>query len=98
MLQDMQCYAFTPGPVRHPLCVYGDPAYPMRVHFQAPFKNMVLTPKMVNFNKAMSSVRVSVEWLFRDIVEYFKFVDLKKNPVKKPVVKKQGGAKFTAFH
>ena len=30
-------------------------------------------------NKAMNSVRVSVEWLFRDIVEYFKFVDFKKN-------------------
>lgn len=77
LLQDMQCYAFTPGPVRHPLCVYGDPAYPMRVHLQAPFRNMVHTPQMLNF-KAMSSVRVSVEWLFGDIVEYFKFVDFKK--------------------
>ena len=27
----------------------------------------------------MNSVRVSVEWLFRDIAEYFKFVDFKKN-------------------
>ena len=27
----------------------------------------------------MSSVRVSVEWLSGDIVEYFKFVDFKKN-------------------
>ena len=51
----------------------------MRVHLQAPFRNMVLTPQMVNFNKAMSSVWVSVEWLFGDIVEYFKFVDFKKN-------------------
>ena len=33
---------------------------------------------MINFNKAMRSVRFSVEWLFGDIVEYFKFVDLKK--------------------
>ena len=40
---------------------------------------MVLTPQIVNFNKAMSSARVSVEWLFGDIVEYFKFVDFKKN-------------------
>ena len=80
LLKDMQHYAFTPGPVHHPLCVYGNPTYPMRVHLQAPFRNMVLTPQMVNFNKAMSSVRVSVEWLFGDIVEYFKFVDFKKNP------------------
>ena len=40
---------------------FGDPAYPLRVHLQMPFKNMILTPQMVNFNKAISSVRVSVE-------------------------------------
>ena len=27
----------------------------------------------------MSSVRVSVEWLFGDIINYFKFLDFKKN-------------------
>ena len=27
----------------------------------------------------MSQVRVSVEWLFEDIVNYFKFLDFKKN-------------------
>ena len=78
LLQDMQCYAFSPGPAGRPLCVYGDPPYPLRVHLQTPFRNMILTPQMVNFNKAMSSVRV-VEWLFGDIVEYFKSVDFKKN-------------------
>ena len=60
-------------------CVYGDTAYPLRVRLQTSFRNMILTPQMVNFNKGMSSVRVSVEWLFGDIVEYFKFVDFKKN-------------------
>ena len=78
LLQDMQCYAFSPGPAGRPLCVYGDSPYPLRVHLQTPFRNMILTPQMVNFNKAMSSVRV-VEWLFGDIVEYFKSVDFKKN-------------------
>ena len=34
---------------------------------------------MVNFNKDISLVRVSVEWLFGDMVEYFKFFDFKKN-------------------
>ena len=58
---------------------FGDPDYPLRVHLQMPFRNMILTPQMVNFNKAVSSVRVSVEWLFGGIVEYFKFVDFKKN-------------------
>ena len=27
----------------------------------------------------MSSVRVSVEWIFGDIVNFFKFLDFKKN-------------------
>lgn len=31
------------------------------------------------FNARMSSVRESIEWLFGDIVNYFKFIDFKKN-------------------
>ena len=27
----------------------------------------------------MSAVRASVEWLFADIINYFKFLDFKKN-------------------
>ena len=62
-----------------PLCVYGDPAYPLRVHLQGPFKNAYLTPQMQQFNKSVSEVRISVEWLFNDIINYFKFMDFKKN-------------------
>ena len=40
---------------------------------------MHLTPRMELFNKSMSPLRVSVEWLFNDIVNYFKFIDFKKN-------------------
>ena len=35
--------------------------------------------KMELYNKAMSAVRMSVEWLLGDIVNYFKFLDFKKN-------------------
>ena len=52
LLQDMQRYAFSPGLAGHPLCVLGDHDYPLRVHLQMPFRNMILTPQMVNFNKA----------------------------------------------
>ena len=38
-----------------------------------------LTPRMIAFNSAMSSVRVSVEWLFGDVTNYFRFIDFKKN-------------------
>ena len=58
-----------------PLCLYGDPAYPLGVHLQCPFRDV---PHMQRFNEAMSEVRVSVEWLFGNIVNYFKFVDFKK--------------------
>ena len=49
----------------------------LRVQLQAPYRNPN-TPEMLNFNRAMSTVRVSVEWLFSDITNYFRFVDLKK--------------------
>ena len=55
------------------MCIYGDPAYPLRVQLQAPFRNVVLTPQMQAFNSSMSSVRSC------DIVNYFKFIDFKKN-------------------
>lgn len=77
LLQQLNQFAFSSA--GNPMCLYGDPAYPLRVHLQAPFKNAVLTPQMQDFNKSMSAVRNSVEWLFGDIVNYFKFLDFKKN-------------------
>ena len=61
------------------MCLYGDPAYPLRVHLQSPFTNARLTPDMKAFNESMSAVRVSVEWTFGDIINSFKFLDFKKN-------------------
>ena len=60
-------------------CISGDPAYPLRVNLMAPLRGAALTAQMEAFNKSMSNVRTSVEWLFGDIVEYFKFMDFKKN-------------------
>ena len=45
------------------LCVYGDPAYPLRPHLQAPYKGAGLTTDQLSWNKSMSSVRVAVEWV-----------------------------------
>ena len=77
LLQDLERYAFSTG--GQPMCIYGDPAYPLRVHLQGPFQGAALTPQMEMFNASMSSVQVSVEWLFGDILNYFKFIDFKKN-------------------
>ena len=77
LLNDLQTFANSP--LGNPYCIYGDPAYPLRAHLIAPFRNGVLTPPMMEFNQSMSTVRESVEWLFNDITNYFKFLDLKKN-------------------
>lgn len=77
LLQCLQMFAFDLH--GQPMCIYGDPAYPLRIHLQAPFRNRVLTPQMQAYNLAMSEVRSSVEWLFGDVINYFKFLDFKKN-------------------
>ena len=56
-----------------------DPAYPLRPRLQGPFKGAHMTPIQQQWNKAMSAARVSVEWIFGDIVNYFKFLDFRKN-------------------
>lgn len=78
ILGHLQQFSFSPR-TGLPLCVYGDPAYPLRAHLQAPFRGNGLTPQEKNFNQSMSAVRVSVEWLFGDICNYFKFIDFRKN-------------------
>ena len=61
-----------------PLCIYGDPVYQLSVHRQAPNRQAQNNQDMINYNKAMSEVRVTVEWLFGNIKNYFKFIDFKK--------------------
>ena len=34
---------------------------------------------MKDLNKSISRVRVSIEWIFGDIINYFKFMDSKKD-------------------
>ena len=77
LLNDLQTFANSP--LGNPYYICGDPAYPLWVHLQAPFRNGVLTPPVMEFNRSMSTVRESVEWLFNDITNYFKFLDFKKN-------------------
>ena len=77
LLNHLQMFANTPA--GNPFCLYGDTAYPLRMHLQTPFRNPALTPQMMDFNRSMSSVRESVEWLFNDISTYFRFIDFKKN-------------------
>lgn len=77
ILDQMQQYSVNPD--GDFLCVYGDPAYPLRPQLQAPFRGGILTEDQRAWNKSMSTVRVAVEWLFGDIINYFKFLDFRKN-------------------
>ena len=45
---------------------------------QAPLRNVEITPEMREFNREMSRVTVSVEWMFGNITNYFSFIDFKK--------------------
>ena len=60
---------------------YGDPAY---VGLFCPwvivgFGGAHLTPNQSEFNARMSAVRVSVEWLFGDVLRNFSYLDWKRN-------------------
>ena len=72
---------FAYNPAGQAVCVYGDPAYPLRVQMQGqgPFRNGILTLQMEQYNREMSALRISVEWLFGDIINSFKFNDFKKD-------------------
>ena len=75
----MQLQQYSHGTNRNSLCIYGDPAYPLRLQLQAPFRGPRLTNNQALYNKSMSKVRVAVEWVFADITNYFAFLDFKKN-------------------
>ena len=76
LFNKLQQHAY--GPQHNLLCIYGDPAYPLRPHLMGPFKGAGTTPVQHQWNKATSQVRISVEWIFGDIFNYFKFLDFKK--------------------
>ena len=77
LFYDLENHAFSRA--RDPMALYGDPSYPLRVHLQVPYRCAGMTPQMEEYNKTMSTVRISVEWIFGDIINYFKFLDFKKN-------------------
>ena len=63
-------------PNGEPYVIYGDPAYGLSRNILAPFRGAV---QQQEFNKAMSGVRISVEWGFGKICQYFAFLDFKNN-------------------
>ena len=74
LLNDLEQYVFCNG---QPMCLYGVQAYPLRVHLQTPFRSRQLTRRVQQVNECCPSV--SREWIFGDIINYFKFLDFKRN-------------------
>lgn len=64
-----------------PLCIFGDPAYPLKRHLLTPYKRIGfgLTSTQKKFNYGMSRTREAVEWGFSKVLQFFAFVDFKKN-------------------
>ncbi|KAF0731276.1 hypothetical protein Ae201684P_011837 [Aphanomyces euteiches] len=64
--------------VFHKKIVYGDPAYGCTNVFCCPFKGCRIDIPKKELNKAMSSVRVSVEWAYGQITRNFAYLDFKR--------------------
>ena len=77
LLTKLEQYAISTNGIS--LCLYGDPAYPIRMHLQCPFRSIVFSPQQIAFNTSMSQVRTAVEWVFGDITKWWAFTDFKKN-------------------
>jgi hypothetical protein len=83
------------------LCAYGDSAYPLCDVLLVAFKGANLSVEQELFNSTMNRSRECVEWAFGKIIQYFAFLDFKKDlkvllsPVAKYFIV---GALLTNFH
>jgi hypothetical protein len=55
--------------------LYGDHAYPQSLHLFGGFRNPQPGSPHAQWNTKMSKVRESVEWLFKEIVQQWPFLD-----------------------
>jgi hypothetical protein len=61
------------------LFIYGDLGYVMSNRIQVPFEGLNLTSSQKKFNRVMSQHRVTVEWAFKNVLQYFGFMRDKYN-------------------
>lgn len=62
-----------------PLQLYGDPAYSVNRYLLSPYQGARITREQRAWNKAMSKVRIVVEWAFKEVISLFGFLDFPKN-------------------
>lgn len=61
------------------LQIYGDPAYRVNRYLISPYQGAQITRDQELWNKQMSQLRIVVEWVFKEVVTTFAFVDYPKN-------------------
>lgn len=59
-------------------CIYGDSGYNRRWYIEVPHQGSNLSAAQSAFNRAMSSVRITVEWIFKEVKLYFPTMDYKR--------------------
>ena len=59
-------------------CLYGDSGYSRRWFLEVPYQGSNLTSAQRAFNRAMSAVRITVEWIFKEVKLYFTTMDYKR--------------------
>lgn len=57
------------------LQLYGDSAYGINEHLVTPFGGAHINQDQRDWNKAMSKVRIVVEWCFKEVIQMFPFLD-----------------------
>jgi hypothetical protein len=67
------------NPAFHDKLIYGDPAYGCTNVFCCPYKGCRIDVEKQDLNKAMSGVRVSVEWSYGEVTKYFSYLDFKRH-------------------
>lgn len=58
--------------------LYGDPAYPQSSYIIGGYRNPVPNTDQAHWNTAMSKVRICVEWGFKEIIQYWTFLDFRR--------------------
>lgn len=73
MSEILDTYAYAPNGA--PLQIYGDQAYGISDHLISPFAGAAVTQEQREWNKAMSQVRIVVEWCFKEVLQLFSALD-----------------------
>lgn len=55
--------------------VYADSAYVLRPYMMVGFRHPNISDEEVQFNRRMSSARITVEWAFKEVKMYFSHLD-----------------------